>query len=281
MVTSFETIEHHDKHEEMMREIKRVLKPDGILIISSPNRLSYSDERNYSNPFHVKELYYDEFVNLLRKHFKYTKINGQRLGAGSFVFPLENTHQKSLKAYKGNLNDLNQQVCSLKSPIYFLAICSDEINKIQIPVDSIYIDEFDDLLKSYEAHWHQTAKTLQHYQSQIQQTQTQLEQSKSQQQQTQTQLEQSHSQQQQIQTQLEQSHSQQQQTQTQLEQSHSQLQQTQTQLQHSESQLQIVQAELEQARATIVTMETSIFWRLKKAHLKLKQAFSLEKYKSS
>src|SRR5438046_4599704 len=39
IVTSFETIEHHDQHENMMLEIKRVLKPNGYLIISSPNRL--------------------------------------------------------------------------------------------------------------------------------------------------------------------------------------------------------------------------------------------------
>ncbi len=37
-VVSFETIEHHDKHNEMMNEIKRVLKPGGILIISSPEK---------------------------------------------------------------------------------------------------------------------------------------------------------------------------------------------------------------------------------------------------
>jgi ubiquinone/menaquinone biosynthesis C-methylase UbiE len=40
VVTSFETIEHHDRHNEMIAEIKRVLKPDGYSIISSPNRLT-------------------------------------------------------------------------------------------------------------------------------------------------------------------------------------------------------------------------------------------------
>ena len=39
VVVSFETIEHHDKHEEMMAEIKRVLRPGGMLIISSPDKL--------------------------------------------------------------------------------------------------------------------------------------------------------------------------------------------------------------------------------------------------
>jgi hypothetical protein len=53
--SSFETIEHHDKHEEMMREIKQVLKPDGVLIISSSNQLTYSDEPKYSNPFHISK----------------------------------------------------------------------------------------------------------------------------------------------------------------------------------------------------------------------------------
>ena len=51
LVVSFETIEHHVEHESMMLEIRRVLKPDGVLIISSPDRRHYSIDRNYSNPF--------------------------------------------------------------------------------------------------------------------------------------------------------------------------------------------------------------------------------------
>src|SRR6266496_1635966 len=74
VVTSFETIEHHDQHDEMMREIKRVLIPNGSLIISTPNRAIYSDDFNTSNPFHVKELYYDEFNQLLKKYFKYVQV---------------------------------------------------------------------------------------------------------------------------------------------------------------------------------------------------------------
>ncbi|MCY7293598.1 MAG: class I SAM-dependent methyltransferase, partial [Ferruginibacter sp.] len=45
VVVSFETLEHHDKHEEMLAEVKRVLKPDGFLIMSSPNKKYYTDER--------------------------------------------------------------------------------------------------------------------------------------------------------------------------------------------------------------------------------------------
>ena len=61
VVVSFETIEHHHEHDAMMREIKRVLVPGGVLMISSPDKLEYSDIPNYSNEYHVRELYRGEF----------------------------------------------------------------------------------------------------------------------------------------------------------------------------------------------------------------------------
>ncbi|HKM55661.1 MAG TPA: class I SAM-dependent methyltransferase, partial [Isosphaeraceae bacterium] len=36
LAVSFETLEHHDLHDEMMRELRRVLQADGLLIISTP-----------------------------------------------------------------------------------------------------------------------------------------------------------------------------------------------------------------------------------------------------
>src|SRR5208282_1491457 len=42
LVISFETIEHLDEHKAMMAEIKRVLRPEGVLIISSPDKKEYS-----------------------------------------------------------------------------------------------------------------------------------------------------------------------------------------------------------------------------------------------
>src|SRR6266446_5806955 len=113
IVTSFETIEHHDKHQEMMLEIKRVLKPGGLLIISSPNRFIYSDQPNYVNEYHVKELYYDELMELLGRHFKYVKCHGQRLATGSFVFPLGRANANQYKAYTGDGRQLIEQVSPL------------------------------------------------------------------------------------------------------------------------------------------------------------------------
>ena len=86
MVVSFETIEHHDEHEAMMREIKRVMISDGLLVISSPDKLEYSDKPGYTNPYHIKELYRGQFTSLLSKHFKHHHVAGQRVVYGSAIF---------------------------------------------------------------------------------------------------------------------------------------------------------------------------------------------------
>ena len=44
LAVSFKTLEHHDLHDEMMRELRRVLKADGLLIISTPDECYYSEE---------------------------------------------------------------------------------------------------------------------------------------------------------------------------------------------------------------------------------------------
>ena len=63
VILSFETIEHHDEHHQMMQEFKRVLKTDGVLILSSPDKLNYSDKTGHNNPYHIKELYKDELID--------------------------------------------------------------------------------------------------------------------------------------------------------------------------------------------------------------------------
>ena len=150
VVTSFETIEHHDKHEEMMLEIKRVLAPNGLLIISSPNRFVYSDEPKYVNEHHVKELYYNEFMDLLNRHFKHVRCDGQRLATGSFVFQLNASSGEHYVAYSGDAQQLTRKTGPLQSPVYFIAVCSDS-SLPETGLASIYIDGKDDLLKKLEA----------------------------------------------------------------------------------------------------------------------------------
>jgi len=122
LVVSFETIEHHDQHTNMMAEIRRVLRPGGLLIMSSPDKHEYSDVPAYSNPFHVKELYLEEFESLLGRHFQNVAISGQRICYGSVV---------ASDRLNGVFSSFVEQDCTftrkagIPRPIYFVAVASD------------------------------------------------------------------------------------------------------------------------------------------------------------
>lgn len=123
LVVSFETIEHLSDHEEMMCEIKRVLKPDGLLIISSPDRFEYSDKPGYTNEFHVKELYKDEFSSLISRYFKHHSVYGQRVAFGSIV--LREGGRGSIKSYVLDPDKLIHAVDGVPNALYHVAIASD------------------------------------------------------------------------------------------------------------------------------------------------------------
>ena len=123
LVVSFETIEHHDKHEEMMLEIKRVLRPDGVVLISSPDKQVYSIDPAYKNPFHVKELLAIEFKELLSNHFSNTNFFGQKIVYGSTIMndDKKSSHTKSYWENNNRINDCE----GIHRPVYIIAVASD------------------------------------------------------------------------------------------------------------------------------------------------------------
>lgn len=76
-VISFETLEHVANQENVLFEFKRVLKPGGLLIISSPDREIITEKSGVNNKFHINELSKKEFVTILRENFKLENIFGQ------------------------------------------------------------------------------------------------------------------------------------------------------------------------------------------------------------
>ena len=124
VVISFETLEHTDKHHEMMREVKRVLKPGGILIISSPDKAYYSDMFNRANPFHVKELYFDQFKQLLSEYFKVSFFYHQTFLTGSFIIK-ESYTGNSITEYSGNYINTSSTK-GLSFPLFNIAVSSDD-----------------------------------------------------------------------------------------------------------------------------------------------------------
>ncbi|TDG35306.1 SAM-dependent methyltransferase [Pedobacter changchengzhani] len=120
VVVSFETIEHHDQHEQMMLEIKRVLKPKGLLIISSPDKLTYTDQTGNINPHHVRELYFEEFNFLLKRHFKNASFYFQKMIQGSIIY--NNNLKMNFSEYVGDYSIVKE--ISEKTHIYVISIAT-------------------------------------------------------------------------------------------------------------------------------------------------------------
>jgi SAM-dependent methyltransferase len=76
VVCSFETIEHLDDVEAFLAEVVRVLRPEGVFLVSTPR----VDETTASpeNPFHRLELSASDFEALLRRFFGEVELYGQR-----------------------------------------------------------------------------------------------------------------------------------------------------------------------------------------------------------
>ena len=85
VVVSFELIEHLQGQQAHLLEIGRVLKPDGLTVISTPNRVFYSQESNQVNPFHTHEFDFQEFLDFLKSLFSSVQIYFQNHVAGLIV----------------------------------------------------------------------------------------------------------------------------------------------------------------------------------------------------
>ena len=85
VVVSFELIEHLHSQQAHLHEVDRVLKPNGLTVISTPNRIFYSQESNQTNPFHTREFDFREFNSFLKSVFSCVEIYFQNHVAGLIV----------------------------------------------------------------------------------------------------------------------------------------------------------------------------------------------------
>ncbi|MHA6617068.1 class I SAM-dependent methyltransferase [Pseudonocardia sp. DLS-67] len=96
VVVSLQVIEHLWEQERFLRECFRVLRPGGGLVLSTPNRLTFSPGRETPlNPFHTRELSAAELAGLVRDAgFADVEVHG--LHHGSRLRELDARHGGSL-----------------------------------------------------------------------------------------------------------------------------------------------------------------------------------------
>jgi SAM-dependent methyltransferase len=75
-VTSFEVLEHVRDQERFLAGLARVLRPGGVLVLSTPHVAETTDRPD--NPFHERELSRADFTALLGRHFADVELYGQR-----------------------------------------------------------------------------------------------------------------------------------------------------------------------------------------------------------
>jgi uncharacterized coiled-coil protein SlyX len=128
VIICFEGIEHVEEHEKLLSEVKRLLKKNGLFIISSPNKKTYSDDPAYINPFHKKELYFTDFRDLLNKYFRNLLFFGQKVFGISSIWPLPPCVHLMCEEFviEKKDNEFYFSDLSEKSPQFFIAVASDK-----------------------------------------------------------------------------------------------------------------------------------------------------------
>lgn len=151
VVVSFETIEHLSEQERMVSELRRVLRTDGLLILSSPNRPVYAELSAQRNEFHVRELDFSELDALLGAHFAHVAYFGQQFVIGSALQPLTGGALE-LHAFNDTGESIERGTPLLQAPVYFIACCSNEAASLPDLGASLLQPKGTDLLAKYRGY---------------------------------------------------------------------------------------------------------------------------------
>lgn len=149
-VVSFETIEHLRPQQAFLDEVRRVLRPSGLVVLSCPNKVEYTDKRGVINEFHVRELYRDELAALIAPRFPHSAWYGQRPGFYSVVWPEAN-------ARRGEIFEIGETSADAPTPgharpLYFIVVASASeaaLARIE-PVISVLADRDEWVYRDYE-----------------------------------------------------------------------------------------------------------------------------------
>jgi len=123
-IVSFETLEHLEQQEDMLREFRRVLSAEGFLLISSPDRAVYTDRLKNENPFHVRELYRHELENLLATEFPSVRLLGHKLAFHSMIWPIGTEPVPEVALHQENHGAISRLAGPAGDAVYFIAACA-------------------------------------------------------------------------------------------------------------------------------------------------------------
>ncbi len=159
LVLSFETLEHVEAQDALVSGLASALAPGGCALISSPDKATYSDATGLQNEFHVRELYRDELVELLSRHFRCVRLYGQRLAFHSTIWSLDAQSQSQSQSMVQTAHaDGRIEAGLARAPIYYVAACAQrEADLPAMPELAL----FDDVIESvYDDYRQETRRNM-------------------------------------------------------------------------------------------------------------------------
>ena len=149
LIISFETLEHLQAQEAMLAGFARLLAPDGLLLISTPDRRTYSDLTGYRNEHHVRELYRDEFESLLGAHFPLHRLYGQKLLFQGALWRLDDSAGSAAAV---TLDAAGAPIDGLAyAPLYYIAACAFEAKALDtLPTLHLFGDADESVYRHYQ-----------------------------------------------------------------------------------------------------------------------------------
>jgi O-antigen biosynthesis protein len=146
LVTCFEVIEHVQHPIELVDEVRRVLRRDGVFIVSTPDKAAYGASRDHEpNEFHVSEMHLHEFEAALAQRFSTVVILGQRLVGSSVMWPLT-TDGADAPAEVVTVSSLGAPLSMpLRDAVpllYAVAVCTNEADALP-PIDASFFVDLD------------------------------------------------------------------------------------------------------------------------------------------
>ncbi|MBI2819054.1 MAG: methyltransferase domain-containing protein [Acidobacteria bacterium] len=162
LVIAFEIIEHIGDATGFLNELRRVLAPDGILLISTPNRLYYTEDRGEVNPFHEREFSYPEFSEMLRGVFPHCSILLENHVAGLLVADSKQAGNLTKASPSFHQQDGTQKPSEARQreqeAYYMIALCSAQPLPTAQPL--FYLPSSGNVLRERETHIHHLEEQL-------------------------------------------------------------------------------------------------------------------------
>lgn len=154
-IVSFETVEHlpADLQPQMLAEFARVLRPGGILVLSAPNPVEYSQARGYRNPFHLHEPARAELEALLDREFPARRWWRQRRWFGSALWEEEAPAGAAWSGEAWAGDAAHVAPASPPAAMYFVVVAARTADALpaQMPALSLFSDRHDAELARVDA----------------------------------------------------------------------------------------------------------------------------------